>query len=102
MMKEYLDLQPAKGAHGTVRLPGSKSISNRILLLSALARARPRSRICSIRTIRESMLDALCALGVGVERTLIPAIMRSGRGRGLSRSSMPSCFSAMRARLFAR
>lgn len=39
-MKHYphhLDLRPALHAQGTIRLPGSKSISNRILLLAALA-----------------------------------------------------------------
>jgi 3-phosphoshikimate 1-carboxyvinyltransferase len=34
----FLDLPPATHASGSVRLPGSKSISNRVLLLSALAR----------------------------------------------------------------
>ena len=33
----FLDLKPAARAAGTVRLPGSKSISNRTLLLAALA-----------------------------------------------------------------
>ena len=42
----FLDLPPLNGASGTVRLPGSKSISNRVLLLAGLAaghdrRARP-------------------------------------------------------------
>ena len=36
-MAEVLELKPARGAAGTVRLPGSKSISNRVLLLAALA-----------------------------------------------------------------
>ena len=39
-MKHYphhLDLQPVQRAQGVVKLPGSKSISNRILLLAALA-----------------------------------------------------------------
>ncbi len=34
---EFLDLPALSGAGGTVRLPGSKSISNRVLLLAALA-----------------------------------------------------------------
>lgn len=34
---KWLDLGPFAGAAGTVRLPGSKSISNRVLLLAALA-----------------------------------------------------------------
>lgn len=33
----FLDLPPMSGASGTVRLPGSKSISNRVLLLAGLA-----------------------------------------------------------------
>jgi len=32
----YLDLPPLRGAAGSVTLPGSKSISNRVLLLAAL------------------------------------------------------------------
>ena len=32
----FLDLPPLAGAHGSVTLPGSKSISNRVLLLAAL------------------------------------------------------------------
>jgi 3-phosphoshikimate 1-carboxyvinyltransferase len=34
---DSLELEPVRRAAGTVRLPGSKSISNRVLLLSALA-----------------------------------------------------------------
>jgi 3-phosphoshikimate 1-carboxyvinyltransferase len=33
----FLDLPPFVRAGGTVRLPGSKSISNRVLLLAGLA-----------------------------------------------------------------
>ena len=33
----HLDLPPLIGASGTVRLPGSKSISNRVLLLAGSA-----------------------------------------------------------------
>lgn len=35
---DSLELKPVRRAAGTVRLPGSKSISNRVLLLAALAR----------------------------------------------------------------
>ena len=34
---EFLDLQPVTRAQGQIQLPGSKSISNRTLLLAALA-----------------------------------------------------------------
>ncbi len=38
----YIDLGPLSRAAGTVRLPGSKSISNRTLLLAASGRGRNR------------------------------------------------------------
>jgi 3-phosphoshikimate 1-carboxyvinyltransferase len=37
-----LDLGPLSRAAGTVRLPGSKSISNRVLLLAALAQGETK------------------------------------------------------------
>ncbi|MDH4324391.1 MAG: 3-phosphoshikimate 1-carboxyvinyltransferase, partial [Betaproteobacteria bacterium] len=37
-----LDLGPFTRAAGTVRLPGSKSISNRVLLLAALAQGETK------------------------------------------------------------
>jgi 3-phosphoshikimate 1-carboxyvinyltransferase len=64
---EFLDLPSAKYAQGVVTLPGSKSISNRVLLLSALAQGTTR-----IEGLLESddtavMLTALKQLGVQVE-----------------------------------
>ena len=38
---DFLDLPAVKTARGIVRLPGSKSISNRVLLLAALAKGDP-------------------------------------------------------------
>ncbi|KQX39612.1 bifunctional 3-phosphoshikimate 1-carboxyvinyltransferase/cytidylate kinase [Variovorax sp. Root434] len=63
----FLDLPPLAGAAGTVRLPGSKSISNRVLLLAALA-----SGTTTIHDLLDSddtrvMLDALRALGCGID-----------------------------------
>jgi 3-phosphoshikimate 1-carboxyvinyltransferase len=64
---EFLDLPSQCAAQGTVRLPGSKSISNRVLLLAALS-----SGSTEVRDLLESddtarMLDALGQLGVNVE-----------------------------------
>ena len=39
---DTLTLKPIRRVAGTVRLPGSKSISNRVLLLSALAGGETR------------------------------------------------------------
>ncbi len=54
-------------ARGTVRLPGSKSISNRVLLLAALAQGTTVVRDLLHSDDTERMLDALRVLGVPVE-----------------------------------
>lgn len=63
---DFLDLRAVKTARGTVRLPGSKSISNRILLLAALADGA--TQICDVLVSDDTarMLDALQALGVSI------------------------------------
>jgi len=64
----YIDLPPLLSACGIVTLPGSKSISNRILLLSALAQGTTEIRDVLLSDDTERMLDALRTLGVGVEQ----------------------------------
>lgn len=66
MITEFLDLPQMVSAHGTVRLPGSKSISNRVLLLAALAEGETEVRDLLASDDTERMLDALKTLGVGV------------------------------------
>jgi 3-phosphoshikimate 1-carboxyvinyltransferase len=65
---EQLVLGPYSGASGTVRLPGSKSISNRVLLLAALAEGETRVDNLLASDDTRVMLDALAVLGVGLER----------------------------------
>lgn len=65
---DFLDLPAAHAARGTVRLPGSKSISNRVLLLAALSGGVTRVRALLDSDDTRVMLDALRTLGVGVER----------------------------------
>jgi len=60
----YLDLAPIRRVRGTVKLPGSKSISNRILLLAALAHGETRIRDLLESDDTQVMLDALRKLGV--------------------------------------
>ncbi len=64
---EFIDLPPLMSAHGTVRLPGSKSISNRVLLLAALAQGTTVVRDLLHSDDTERMLDALRVLGVVVD-----------------------------------
>jgi 3-phosphoshikimate 1-carboxyvinyltransferase len=63
-----LELKAARRAAGTVRLPGSKSISNRVLLLAALARGRTTVRGLLDADDTRVMLDALERLGVRCAR----------------------------------
>ncbi|MDT3736077.1 MAG: bifunctional 3-phosphoshikimate 1-carboxyvinyltransferase/cytidylate kinase [Denitratisoma sp.] len=65
---EFLDLAPARHASGTVRLPGSKSISNRFLLLAALAEGETDIRDLLLSDDVERMLEALKALGIDWRR----------------------------------
>ena len=62
-----LDLPPLLSAHGTVRLPGSKSISNRMLLLAALSNGVTEIRDLLHSDDTERMLDGLRILGVKID-----------------------------------
>lgn len=65
---EHIDLQPAFHAEGTVTLPGSKSISNRTLLLAALAGGS--TTIVDLLASDDTMvmLGALHSLGIKWEQ----------------------------------
>ena len=66
---QQLTLAPAAALAGEVSIPGSKSISNRALLLAAEARGRTRIQNLLESDDTERMLTALAALGIDVERT---------------------------------
>jgi len=80
----FLDLPPLVGAAGTVRLPGSKSISNRVLLLAGLAEGRTVVHDLLDSDDTRVMLDALAALGCGVERLGENSVAVSGLGGRLA------------------
>src|SRR5437868_4183592 len=63
-MMKSLALGPFTRATGTVRLPGSKSISNRVLLLAALSEGQTRVRDLLDSDDTRVMLQALKTLGV--------------------------------------
>ena len=66
---EFLDLSPVSRAQGTVHLPGSKSISNRTLLLAALAEGTTEIRDLLKSDDTDRMLEALVSLGVSLTKT---------------------------------
>jgi 3-phosphoshikimate 1-carboxyvinyltransferase len=61
---DSIELKPARRAAGTVRLPGSKSISNRCLLLAALARGETELHGVLDADDTRVMREALARLGV--------------------------------------
>ena len=63
----FLDLPPLAGAAGAVTLPGSKSISNRVLLLSALCCGTTEIHDLLDSDDTRVMLAALRQLGCGVD-----------------------------------
>jgi 3-phosphoshikimate 1-carboxyvinyltransferase len=78
--RALLDLAPVRRAAGTVRLPGSKSISNRVLLLAGLAQGETRVRDALDADDTRVMLDALRALGIEWRRADDGAILIHGAG----------------------
>ncbi len=63
-----LTIGPLRGAQGTVKLPGSKSISNRVLLLAALSGGRTHLHDLLDSDDTRVMLAALQTLGVAWQR----------------------------------
>jgi 3-phosphoshikimate 1-carboxyvinyltransferase len=65
---EQLNLNPASKVTGSMTLPGSKSISNRTLLLAALADGVTEIRDLLVSDDTARMLEALELLGVKLEK----------------------------------
>ncbi|MGF6757182.1 3-phosphoshikimate 1-carboxyvinyltransferase [Paraburkholderia sp. GAS334] len=87
---EHLDLGPYSRASGTIRLPGSKSISNRVLLLAALAEGETTITNLLDSDDTRVMLAALEQLGVKLKRDGDTCVVSGTRG----------AFTALRADLF--
>ena len=64
---DFIDLPPLLSACGTIRLPGSKSITNRVLLLAALADGATEVRDLLESDDTARMFEALDALGVRMD-----------------------------------
>ena len=94
---EFLDIPALRAAHGTVTLPGSKSISNRVLLLSALSHGHTVIHDLLDSDDTRVMLEALQQLGCGVTSTGTTVTVT-----GLGRVHPPGCSWATPARPCAR
>jgi 3-phosphoshikimate 1-carboxyvinyltransferase len=86
----FLDLPPLRSAAGTVRLPGSKSISNRVLLLAGLSAGTTVIHDLLASDDTAVMLAALRQLGCTIE----------ARGSALAVTGFDGRLAAQRAELF--
>jgi 3-phosphoshikimate 1-carboxyvinyltransferase len=84
---EDLDLGPFSRASGTVRLPGSKSISNRVLLLAALAEGETTITNLLDSDDTRVMLEALEKLGVKLKREGDECVVSGTRGAFTARTA---------------
>ena len=90
---QQLTLEPINKIAGTVNLPGSKSVSNRALLLAALAKGTTRlTNLLDSDDIRH-MLNALTQLGVQYQLSDCKTICTvEGLGRAFSATEKQSLF----------
>jgi 3-phosphoshikimate 1-carboxyvinyltransferase len=77
----FIDIPPLLSAAGTLTLPGSKSISNRLLLLAALSQGRTTLHDLLDSDDTRVMLDALTALGCGIERNSNTVVIEGFAGQ---------------------
>jgi 3-phosphoshikimate 1-carboxyvinyltransferase len=80
----HLDLPPLREATGRVRLPGSKSISNRLLLLAGLSEGTTRLHALLESDDTRVMLAALRALGCGITHEAGGSVTVTGLGGQLA------------------
>jgi 3-phosphoshikimate 1-carboxyvinyltransferase len=76
-----LEIAPIARTEGEVALPGSKSISNRTLLLSALARGTTVLEGLLDADDTAHMLEALRTLGVAIDRNGTTCVVHGAGGR---------------------
>src|SRR5581483_1238823 len=82
-------IRPARAVHGTLRLPGDKSISHRYALLAAIAKGVSRLENFSTGADCRSTLSCLQALGVSVRADEQRVATIEGNGRDLTAASGP-------------
>ncbi|RYE89474.1 MAG: 3-phosphoshikimate 1-carboxyvinyltransferase, partial [Oxalobacteraceae bacterium] len=84
---QHIDLEPVLHAQGVVRLPGSKSISNRTLLLAALAEGTTTIHDMLASDDTMVMLGALRSLGIRWDEVDERTVIVHGNGGVLPESA---------------
>ncbi len=82
-------ISAAKSVHGTVRLPGDKSISHRYAMLAAVAEGRTEIDNYSSGADCGSTLDCLRAMGVPIDRSGNRVVIEGVSPGGLSEPRQP-------------
>lgn len=85
--RDHIELAAPFGAAGAVTLPGSKSISNRVLLLAALAEGKTEIHHLLASDDTRYMLDALKALGVSIDEQSAVCTVTGTAGRFTTREA---------------
>ena len=75
---KFLELDPIRRVSGTLRLPGSKSISNRVLLLAALSAGETHVKGLLDADDTRVMLDALQKLDISIDSRNFADIVVTG------------------------
>lgn len=83
----FLDIPALEAAGGSIRLPGSKSISNRVLLLAALCEGSTQIHDVLDSDDTRVMLQALEALGCTVERRSKTVVVTGSGGAFAQRTA---------------
>lgn len=78
-MEEVRVIKPIKKVGGTVSLPGSKSISNRALLLAALSRGTTHLKNLLVAEDTDMMIGALKELGASLSNTAMKSSFKAAR-----------------------
>ena len=97
-----ITLNPISHAYGEITLPGSKSISNRVLLLAALSAKGQTTRVRDVLDSDDTrvMLSALHTLGVSVTQIAEHDYDVVGTGGDFTNKDA-DCLWATQARRFA-
>ncbi|AUJ28804.1 3-phosphoshikimate 1-carboxyvinyltransferase [Liquorilactobacillus hordei] len=89
MKKIKLDTLPPKGLHGTVDIPGDKSISHRALMVGAISEGQTTINHFLWSQDCQNTLEALRQLGIKIEANREQVIVHGKGVRGLEASAQP-------------
>jgi 3-phosphoshikimate 1-carboxyvinyltransferase len=88
-MLVLMKIKPARHLHGSIRLPGDKSISHRAALLAAMAEGTTRIENFSTSRDCQSTVECLRQLGVRIEQVGTRLVIEGAGADGLRQAAEP-------------